>query len=86
MSETNVTNHTINLKEDNKKFLYDENMFNNFFENKVEKDILSLSLIKYFIDNSENISMSYNKMKDIFNCNIYKIKNVLYILKNILII
>ena len=74
MSETNVTNHTINLKEDNKKFLYDENMFNNFFENKVEKDILSLSLIKYFIDNSENISMSYNKMKDIFNCNIYKIK------------
>ena len=40
-------------------------MFNNFFENKVEKDILSLSLIKYFIDNSENISMSYNKMKDI---------------------
>lgn len=81
MSETNVTNHTINLKEDNKKFLYDENMFNNFFENKVEKDILSLSLIKYFIDNSENISMSYNKMKDIFNCNIYKIKKCIIHIK-----
>ena len=80
LSETNVSNHTINLQEENINFICDKNTFNNFFENKVDKDILSLSLIKYFIDISKEISMSYKRMNEIFNCNIYQIKKtILYI-------
>ena len=79
MSETNATNQTINLKEENAK-IYGENTFNNFFQNKIDKDILALGLVKYLIDKSEIISLSYKKMNDIFNCSIYKIKKaILYI-------
>ena len=79
MSETNATNQTINLKEENEK-IYWENTFNNFFQNKIDKDILALGLVKYLIDKSEIISLSYKKMNDIFNCSIYKIKKaILYI-------
>ena len=80
MSETNATNQTINLKEENAK-IYGENTFNNFFQNKIDKDILALGLVKYLIDKSEIISLSYKKMNDIFNCSIYKIKKaILYII------
>ena len=80
MSETNATNQTINLKEENEK-IYWENTFNNFFQNKIDKDILALGLVKYLIDKSEIISLSYKKMNDIFNCSIYKIKKaILYII------
>lgn len=79
MSETNATNQTINLKEENEK-IYWENTFNNFFQNKIDKDTLALGLVKYLIDKSEIISLSYKKMNDIFNCSIYKIKKaILYI-------
>ena len=79
MSETNATNQTINLREENAK-IYGENTFNNFFQNKIDKDILALGLVKYLIDKSEIISLSYKKMNDIFNCSIYKIKKaILYI-------
>ena len=79
MSETNATNQTINLKEENAK-IYWENTFNNFFQNKIDKDTLALGLVKYLIDKSEIISLSYKKMNDIFNCSIYKIKKaILYI-------
>ena len=80
MSETNATNQTINLKEENAK-IYGENTFNNFFQNKIDKDTLALGLVKYLIDKSEIISLSYKKMNDIFNCSIYKIKKaILYII------
>ena len=80
MSETNATNQTINLKEENVK-IYWENTFNNFFQNKIDKDTLALGLVKYLIDKSEIISLSYKKMNDIFNCSIYKIKKaILYII------
>ena len=80
MSETNMTNQTINLIEENEKKLYDENTFNKFFENKIDNDNLGLGLLKYFVDKNENISLSYKKMQKIFNCSIYQIKkSILYI-------
>ena len=80
MSETNMTNQTINLIEENEKKLYDEKTFNKFFENKIDNDNLGLGLLKYFIDKNENISLSYKKMQKIFNCSIYQIKkSILYI-------
>ena len=79
-SETNMTNQTINLIEDNDKKLYDENTFNKYFENKIDSDNLGLSLLKYFVDKNENISLSYKKMQKLFNCSIYQIKkSILYI-------
>ena len=80
MSETNMTNQTINLIEENEKKLYDEKTFNKFFENKIDNDNLGLGLLKYFVDKNENISLSYKKMQKIFNCSIYQIKkSILYI-------
>ena len=80
MSETNMTNQTINLIKKKKKKLYDENTFNKFFENKIDNDNLGLGLLKYFVDKNENISLSYKKMQKIFNCSIYQIKkSILYI-------
>ena len=80
MSETNMTNQTINLIEENEKKLYDENTFNKFFENKIDNDNLGLGLLKYFVDKNENISLSYKKMQKLFNCSIYQIKkSILYI-------
>ena len=79
-SETNMTNQTINLIEDNGKKLYDENTFNKYFENKIDSDNLGLGLLKYFVDKNENISLSYKKMQKLFNCSIYQIKkSILYI-------
>ena len=79
-SETNMTNQTINLIEDNDKKLYDENTFNKYFENKIDSDNLGLGLLKYFVDKNENISLSYKKMQKLFNCSIYQIKkSILYI-------
>ncbi len=79
-SETNMTNQTINLIEENEKKLYDEKTFNKFFENKIDNDNLGLGLLKYFVDKNENISLSYKKMQKIFNCSIYQIKkSILYI-------
>ena len=79
-SETNMTNQTINLIEDNDKKLYDENTFNKYFENKIDNDNLGLGLLKYFVDKNENISLSYKKMQKLFNCSIYQIKkSILYI-------
>jgi len=80
ISETNMTNQTINLIEENEKKLYDEKTFNKFFENKIDNDNLGLGLLKYFVDKNENISLSYKKMQKIFNCSIYQIKkSILYI-------
>ena len=79
-SETNMTNQTINLIEDNDKKLYDANTFNKYFENKIDSDNLGLGLLKYFVDKNENISLSYKKMQKLFNCSIYQIKkSILYI-------
>ena len=79
-SETNMTNQTINLIEDNDKKLYDENTFNKYFENKIDSDNLGLGLLKYFVDKNENISLSYKKIQKLFNCSIYQIKkSILYI-------
>ena len=79
-SETNMTNQTINLIEDNGKKSYDENTFNKYFENKIDSDNLGLGLLKYFVDKNENISLSYKKMQKLFNCSIYQIKkSILYI-------
>jgi hypothetical protein len=79
-SETNMTNQTINLIEDNDKKLYDENTFNKYFENKIDSDNLGLGLLKYFVDKNKNISLSYKKMQKLFNCSIYQIKkSILYI-------
>ena len=80
MSDTNMTNFTINLKEENENKIYEQNSFNNFFENKVDADSLALGLLKYFIDKNGLISLSYRKMTDIFKWNIYRIKkSILYI-------
>jgi len=80
MSDTNMTNFTINLKEENENKIYDQNSFNYFFENKLDADSLALGLLKYFIDKNELISLSYRKMTDIFKWNIYRIKkSILYI-------
>ena len=81
MSDTNMTNFTINLKEENKNKICDENSFNIFFENKVDADSLSLGLLKYFIDKNELISLSYKKMTDIFKWNIYRIKKSILLIK-----
>ena len=80
-SETNLTNLTINLKEENENKIYNDNSFNNFFENKIDADCLSLGLLKYFIDKNELISLSYRKMTDILNWNIYKIKKSISFIK-----
>ena len=80
MSDTNMTNFTINLKEENENKIYEQNSFNYFFENKLDADSLALGLLKYFIDKNELISLSYRKMTDIFKWNIYRIKkSILYI-------
>ena len=80
MSETIMTNFTINLKEENENKIYEQNSFNYFFENKLDADSLALGLLKYFIDKNELISLSYRKMTDIFKWNIYRIKkSILYI-------
>lgn len=81
MSDTNMTNFTINLKEENENKICDENSFNIFFENKVDADSLSLGLLKYFIDKNELISLSYKKMTDIFKWNIYRIKKSILLIK-----
>ena len=81
MSETNNTNQTINLIEENEKRIYDENTFNKFFENKIDTDNLGLALIKYFIDKNEKITLSYKKMKEIFVCNIYLVKKSISFIK-----
>ena len=81
MSETNNTNQTINLIEENEKRIYDENTFNKFFENKIDTDNLGLALIKYFIDKNEKITLSYKKMKEIFVCNIYQVKKSISFIK-----
>ncbi len=79
-SETNITYPTINIKEDDGGKIHYENSFNNFFENKIDNDNLALGLLKYFIDENNVISLSYQKLKDILNCNIYRIKkSILYI-------
>ena len=79
-SETNITYPTINIKEDDGGKIHDENSFNNFFESKIDNDNLALGLLKYFIDENNVISLSYQKLKEILNCNIYRIKkSILYI-------
>ena len=64
-SETNITYPTINIKEDDGGKIHYENSFNNFFENKIDNDNLALGLLKYFIDENNVISLSYQKLKDI---------------------
>ena len=81
MSETNFTNQTINLIEESDKKSYDENNFNEYFENKIDNDNFGLALIKYFIDKNDNIGLSFNKMKEIFNCNICQIKKSILLIK-----
>ena len=81
MSETNNTNQTINLIEESEKRIYDENTFNEFFENKIDSINLGLALIKYFIDKNEKITLSYKKMKEIFDCNIYQVKKCISFIK-----
>ena len=81
MCETNFTNQTINLIEESDKKSYDENNFNEYFENKIDNDNFGLALIKYFIDKNDNIGLSYNKMKEIFNCNICQIKKSILLIK-----
>jgi len=81
MSETNNTNQTINLIEESEKRIYDENTFNKFFENKIDTDNLGLALIKYFIDKNEKITLSYKKMKEIFDRNIYQVKKCISFIK-----
>lgn len=79
-SDTNITYPTINIKEDDGGKVHYENSFNNFFENKIDNDNLALGLLKYFIDENNVISLSYQKLKEILDCNIYRIKkSILYI-------
>ena len=79
-SDTNITYPTINIREDDGGKIHDENSFNNFFESKIDNDNLALGLLKYFIDENNVISLSYQKLKEILNCNIYRIKkSILYI-------
>ena len=69
-----INGNTINLKEENEKILSDENIFEDYFKDKINCEILGLGMIKYFIDNNKIIILSYNIIKEIFNCNIHQVK------------
>jgi hypothetical protein len=80
VSDTNITNQTINIREDEEEKINGGKSFNIFFENKIDNENLALGLLKYFIDKCNVISLSYQKLNEILNCNIYRIKkSILYI-------
>ena len=81
LTETNISNQTINLKEEDEIKPYNENDFNNYFVNKIDSDSLGLGMLKYFIDKNTNISLSYKNMKELFKCNIYEIKKSILFIK-----
>ena len=79
-NDETINGNIINLKEENEKKLSDENNFENYFKDKINSDILGLGMIKYFIDKNKIIILSYNIIKEIFNCNIHQVKkSILYI-------
>ena len=80
VSDTNITNQTINIREDDTNRINGGKSFNYFFENKIDNENLALGLLKYYIDQNNVISLSYNKLNELLNCNIYRIKkSILYI-------
>ena len=84
-SDNNIkqnNNKIISLKEEEEEEikLSGENNFIDYFKNKICSDILGLGMIKYFIDKNKIIILSYRILKEIFNCNINKVKkSILYI-------
>ena len=79
-NDETINGNIINLKEENEKKLSDEKNFENYFKDKINSDILGLGMIKYFIDKNKIIILSYNIIKEIFNCNIHQVKkSILYI-------
>ena len=75
-----INNNIINIKEEDEKKLSDENMFDDYFKDKIDFEILGLGMIKYFIDKNKIIILSYRNLKEISNCNIYQVKkSILYI-------
>ena len=80
-SINNNNKKIISLKEEDETELSDENKFNDFFKNKINNEILGLGMIKYFIDENNVIILSYNLMKDIFNCNICQVKKAIIYIK-----
>ena len=73
-NDETINGNIINLKEENEKILSDENIFEGYFKDKINSDILGLGMIKYFIDKNKIIILSYNIIKEIFNCNIHQVK------------
>jgi len=73
-NDETINGNIINLKEENEKILSDENIFEDYFKDKINSDILGLGMIKYFIDKNKIIILSYNIIKEIFNCNIHQVK------------
>ena len=75
-----INGNIINLKEENEKILSDENIFENYFKDKINSDILGIGMIKYFIDTNKIIILSYKIIKELLNCNIHQVKkSIVYI-------
>ena len=77
-NDETINGNIISLKEENEKILSDRNIFEDYFKDKVNSDILGLGMIKYFIDKNKIIILSYNIIKEIFNCNIHQVKKSIF--------
>ena len=73
-NEKALNGDIIDLKEEKEKILSDENIFGDYFKDKINSDILGLGMIKYFIDKNKIIILSYKIIKEIFNFSIHQIK------------